>query len=33
MKYIILIPDGAADYPIKELGGKTPLAGRKKTKY
>lgn len=25
MKYIIFIPDGASDYPIKELGGKTPL--------
>ncbi len=29
MKYIILVPDGAADEPVKELGGKTPLeAGR-----
>lgn len=25
MKYIVLIPDGAADYPLKELEGKTPL--------
>lgn len=25
MKYIILLGDGMADYPIKELGGKTPL--------
>ncbi len=25
MKYLIVIPDGAADYPIEELGGKTPL--------
>jgi len=25
MKYAILIPDGAADYPLRELGGKTPL--------
>lgn len=25
MKYIVIIPDGAADYPIDELGGKTPL--------
>ncbi len=25
MKYIILIPDGAADYPITKLGNKTPL--------
>jgi len=25
MKYIILIIDGAADYPLDELGGKTPL--------
>ncbi len=26
MKYAIVIPDGAADLPIDELGGKTPLA-------
>ena len=25
MKYLILIGDGMADYPQKELGGKTPL--------
>ncbi len=25
MKYFVLIPDGAADYPIPELGGKTPF--------
>ncbi|MCX5720126.1 MAG: phosphoglycerate mutase, partial [Nitrospirae bacterium] len=25
MKYIVLIGDGMADQPIKELGGKTPL--------
>lgn len=25
MKYVILVPDGAADYPLKELNGKTPL--------
>ena len=25
MKYIIIVPDGAADYPCEELGGKTPL--------
>lgn len=25
MKYIVLVPDGAADYPLKELGDKTPL--------
>ncbi|MBI3996186.1 MAG: cofactor-independent phosphoglycerate mutase [Candidatus Omnitrophica bacterium] len=25
MKYIIVLPDGVADVPIKELGGKTPL--------
>jgi len=25
MKYIILVPDGLADKPIKELGGKTPM--------
>ena len=26
MKYAIIIPDGAADVPLDELGGKTPLA-------
>ncbi|MCM8768684.1 MAG: cofactor-independent phosphoglycerate mutase [Candidatus Omnitrophica bacterium] len=25
MKYLVLIPDGAADYPVTQLGGKTPL--------
>lgn len=25
MKYVILVPDGAADIPLKEIGGKTPL--------
>ena len=25
MKYVILVPDGAADRPVKELNGKTPL--------
>lgn len=25
MKYVMLVPDGAADYPVEELGGKTPL--------
>ncbi len=25
MKYVVLIPDGMADYPIEELGGLTPL--------
>ncbi|MEN2995352.1 MAG: cofactor-independent phosphoglycerate mutase [Thermodesulfovibrio sp.] len=25
MKYIVIVPDGAADYPVDELGGKTPL--------
>ena len=25
MKYAIIIPDGAADLPVKDLGGKTPL--------
>jgi len=24
-KYVILVGDGMADYPIRELGGKTPL--------
>lgn len=25
MKYIVLVPDGMADYPVEQLGGKTPL--------
>lgn len=25
MKYIVIVPDGASDYPIESLGGKTPL--------
>ena len=25
MKYVIVLPDGAADYPLPELGGQTPL--------
>lgn len=25
IKYIVIVPDGMADYPIKELGGRTPL--------
>lgn len=25
MKYLVIIPDGAADYPIEELNGKTPF--------
>lgn len=25
MKYVVIVPDGAADYPIPELEGKTPL--------
>src|SRR5271167_2755346 len=25
MKYIVLVPDGLADEPVKELGGKTPM--------
>jgi 2,3-bisphosphoglycerate-independent phosphoglycerate mutase len=24
-KYVIIIPDGAADEPLQSLGGKTPL--------
>lgn len=31
MKYLILVPDGMADYPIEELGGKTPLEASHKT--
>ena len=25
MKHLVLVPDGAADYPVEELGGQTPL--------
>lgn len=25
LKYIVLVADGMADYPLEELGGKTPL--------
>ncbi|OGX26059.1 MAG: cofactor-independent phosphoglycerate mutase [Omnitrophica WOR_2 bacterium RIFCSPHIGHO2_01_FULL_48_9] len=31
MKYIIIVPDGMADYPIKELGDKTPLEAARRT--
>lgn len=30
MKYIVLVPDGASDYPLEELNGKTPLQAAKK---
>ncbi len=30
MKYVVLVPDGAADYRLEELGGKTPLQVAKK---
>ena len=30
MKYVIIIPDGAADHPLDELGGKTPFEAAKK---
>jgi 2,3-bisphosphoglycerate-independent phosphoglycerate mutase len=30
MKYLVLIPDGAADYPIPELDGKTPFEAAEK---
>ncbi|MGN6626885.1 MAG: cofactor-independent phosphoglycerate mutase, partial [Tepidisphaeraceae bacterium] len=29
MKYAIIIPDGAADDPLVQLGGKTPLEAAK----
>ncbi|MFH1128671.1 MAG: cofactor-independent phosphoglycerate mutase [Candidatus Omnitrophota bacterium] len=29
MKYIVIVPDGMADYPIKELGDRTPLEAAK----
>ena len=25
MRYVVLVPDGAADYPLDELDGQTPL--------
>ena len=25
VKYIVVVPDGASDYPCPELGGKTPM--------
>lgn len=31
MKYIILVGDGMADYPLEELGGRTPLEAAKTT--
>lgn len=30
MKYVLVIGDGMADFPVKELGGKTPLQAAKK---
>ena len=30
MKYIVMLGDGMADYPIESLGGKTPLQVAKK---
>jgi 2,3-bisphosphoglycerate-independent phosphoglycerate mutase len=30
MRYIVLLGDGMADWPLDELGGKTPLAAAKK---
>ena len=29
MKYVILVGDGMGDYPVAELGGKTPLEAAK----
>jgi 2,3-bisphosphoglycerate-independent phosphoglycerate mutase len=31
MKYIVIVPDGMADYPIEELGQKTPLEAAHRT--
>ena len=31
MKYIIIVPDGMADHPLDELGGKTPLEAARTT--
>ena len=30
MKYVVVLGDGMADYPVAELGGKTPLQVAKK---
>ena len=30
MKYVIIIPDGAADHPLEELEGKTPFEAARK---
>ena len=30
MKYIVMLGDGMADYPVEALGGKTPLEVAKK---
>ncbi len=30
MKYIVILADGMADYPVEELGGKTPMQSAKK---
>ncbi|MFA6355970.1 MAG: phosphoglycerate mutase, partial [Candidatus Omnitrophota bacterium] len=29
MKYVVLVGDGMADYPVRELGNKTPLEAAK----
>ncbi|HQP10912.1 MAG TPA: cofactor-independent phosphoglycerate mutase, partial [Candidatus Omnitrophota bacterium] len=31
MKYIVIVPDGMADQPVEELGGKTPLEAARRT--
>jgi len=31
MKYIVIVPDGMADYPLPELGNKTPLEAAHRT--
>lgn len=31
MKYIVIVPDGMADYPLEELGNKTPLESARTT--
>ena len=30
MKYVVLLCDGMADYPVEELGGKTPMQAARK---
>lgn len=33
MKYVVVLYDGMADYPVPALGGKTPMMCAKKAEY